>query len=243
MIIWISITNSRQKPTSRSPMVGFDLTLFEKEPVMGIIRGVDEDSLPGVLEAAYSGGLRFLEITLNTPGAFLLIKRAVELFPDFCIGAGTVLSAESTQEAIGHGAQFIVAPNLNEQVAECCIKNNMAYFPGALTPTEIEKAWSSGATMVKVFPASQMGPDYIKLLKGPYDEIKMMAVGGISPKNIPDYFSAGASAVALGGSIFSKSRMANGEFSVIQKEIEEFLFAVNQVYSNMSVIEASNHSN
>jgi len=224
-------------------MVGFDLTLFEKEPVMGIIRGVDEGSLPGVLEAAYAGGLRFLEITLNTPGAFILIKRAAELFPDFCIGAGTVLSAESTQQAIDHGAQFIVAPNLNEQVAECCIKNNTAYFPGALTPTEIEKAWSSGATMVKVFPASQMGPGYIKLLKGPYDEIKMMAVGGISPKNIPDYFSAGASAVALGGSIFSTSRMANGEFSVIQKEIEEFLFAVNQIYSNISVTEVSNHSN
>lgn len=225
-------------------MAGFDLSLFEKEPVMGIIRGVDEDSLPGVLESAYAGGLRFLEITLNTPGAYLLIKRAAELFPDFCIGAGTVLSVESTQQSIDHGAQFIVAPNLNEQVAECCNKNNTAYyFPGALTPTEIEKAWSSGATMVKVFPASQMGPNYIKLLKGPFDQIKMMAVGGISPKNIPDYFSAGASAVALGGSIFSTSRMANGEFSVIQKEIEEFMFAVNQIYSNISVTEVENHSN
>jgi 2-dehydro-3-deoxyphosphogluconate aldolase / (4S)-4-hydroxy-2-oxoglutarate aldolase len=224
-------------------MAGFNLTLFEKEPVMGIIRGVDENSLTGVLEAAYAGGLRFLEITLNTPGALLLIERAVELFPDFCIGAGTVLSVESTQQAIDHGAQFIVAPNLNEQVAECCIKNNMAYFPGALTPTEIEKAWSSEATMVKVFPASQVGPDYIKQLKGPYDEIKIMAVGGISLENIHDYFSAGASAVALGGSILSTSRMANGEFSVIQKEIEKFLFAVNQIYSNIDVTEIANHSN
>jgi 2-dehydro-3-deoxyphosphogluconate aldolase / (4S)-4-hydroxy-2-oxoglutarate aldolase len=224
-------------------MEGFDLTLFEKEPVMGIIRGVDEGSLPGLLEAGYAGGLRFLEITLNTPGAFFLIKRAVELFPDFCIGAGTVLSAESTQQAIDHGARFIVAPNLNEEVAECCIKNNLAYFPGALTPTEIEKAWRSGASMVKVFPASQMGPDYIKLLKGPFDHIKMMAVGGISPKNISDYFSAGVSAVALGGSIFSKSRMANREFSVIQKEIEEFMFAVNQIYSNINLKKFANHSN
>ena len=223
-------------------MSGFDISLFEKEPVMGIIRGVDKDSLPGVLEAAYAGGLRFIEITLNTPGAFLLIKRAVKLFPDFCIGAGTVLSVESTQQAIDNGAQFIVAPNLNEQVAECCIKNNTAYFPGALTPTEIEKAWSSGATMVKVFPASQMGPDYIKLLKGPFEQIKMMAVGGVSPKNIPDYFSAGASAVALGGSIFSTSRMANGEFSVMQKEIEEFMFAVNQNYSNIRETVVANHS-
>lgn len=224
-------------------MAGFDLALFEKEPVVGIIRGVNEDSLPGVLQAAYIGGLRFLEITLNTPGALHLIKKAVELFPDFCIGAGTVLSAESTQQAIDVGAQFIVSPNLNEQVAECCIKNKQAYFPGALTPTEIEKAWSYGATMVKVFPASQMGPGYIKLLKGPFDQIKLMAVGGINPKNIPDYFSAGASAVALGGSIFSVKRMANQEFSIMQKEIEEFMFAVNKIYSNMRVIDIANHSN
>ncbi|MBC8287356.1 MAG: bifunctional 4-hydroxy-2-oxoglutarate aldolase/2-dehydro-3-deoxy-phosphogluconate aldolase [Nitrospinae bacterium] len=223
-------------------MAGFDLTLFEKEPVLGIIRGVDEDSLPGVLQAAYSGGLRYLEITLNTPHALLLIKKAIELFPDFCIGAGTVLSAESSQQAIDVGAQFIVAPNLNEQVAQCCIKNNRAYFPGALTPTEIEKAWSFGATMVKVFPAAQMGPGYIKLLKGPFDKIKLMAVGGISPQNIPDYFSAGASAVALGGSIFSTKRMADRAFSVIQKEIEEFMFAVNKIYSNMGVTDIANHS-
>lgn len=224
-------------------MAGFDLTLFEKEPVLGIIRGVDEDSLPGVLQAAYSGGLRYLEITLNTPGALLLIKKAVELFPGLCIGAGTVLSAESTQQAIDAGAQFIVAPNLNENVAECCVKNKRAYFPGALTPTEIERAWSFRATMVKVFPASQMGPGYIKLLKGPFDKIKLMAVGGISPQNITDYFSAGASAVAMGGSIFSIKRMADREFSVIQKEIEEFIFALNKIYSKISVTDIVNHSN
>ncbi len=223
-------------------MAGFDLTLFEKEPVLGIIRGADENSLSGVLEAAYSGGLRFLEITLNTPGAFLLIKKAAELFPDFCIGAGTVLSDVSAQQAADAGAQFIVAPNSNEQVAKFCIKSNLAYFPGALTPTEIEKAWSFGATMVKVFPASQMGPDYFKLLKGPFDQIKLMAVGGIGPKNIPDYFSAGASAVAMGGSIFSVRRMADRKFSAIQKEIEEFMLAVNKIYSNIS-IDVVSHSN
>ena len=111
-------------------MAGFDLILFEKKPVLGIIRGMDEESLPGVLEAAFSGGLRFLEFTLNTPSAFLLIKKAIEQFPDLCIGAGTVLSAESAQKAVDAGAKFLVAPNLNENVAEFCYKNNLAYFPG-----------------------------------------------------------------------------------------------------------------
>ncbi|MZH46397.1 MAG: bifunctional 4-hydroxy-2-oxoglutarate aldolase/2-dehydro-3-deoxy-phosphogluconate aldolase [Nitrospinae bacterium] len=224
-------------------MAEFDLTLFEQEPVMGIIRGVEKDSLQGVLQAAYEGGLRFLEITLNTPDALLLIKQSVKLFPDFCIGAGTVLSAESTEQVIDAGAKFIVAPNLNEEVAEYCNKNKLAYFPGALTPTEIEKAWRLGATMVKVFPASQMGPDYIKLLKGPFEQIKLMAVGGVNPENIPDYFSAGASAVALGGSIFSTKRMADKAFSVIQKEIEEFILAVNKIYSNINIVDNTKHSN
>jgi len=234
--------SSLQKPASRSLMAGFDLTLFEKKPVLGILRGIDVDSLEGVLEAALSGGLRFLEITLNTSSAFLLIKKASEQFPDFCVGAGTVLSAESAQRAVDAGAKFLVAPNLNEKVAEFCRQNNVVYFPGALTPTEIEKAWSSGATMVKVFPASQMGPNYFKLLKGPFDHIKLMAVGGVGPQNIPDYFSAGASAVALGGSIFSPSRMANREFPTIQKEIEEFMFAVNKICSNISERDLANHT-
>ena len=223
-------------------MAGFDLALFEKKPVLGILRGIDEGSLEGVLKAAFSGGLRFLEITLNTASAFSLIKKASEQFPDFCVGAGTVLSAESAQSAVDAGAKFIVAPNLSETVAEFCHQNNTSYFPGALTPTEIEKAWSFGATMVKVFPASQMGPNYFKLLKGPFDHIKLMAVGGVGPQNIPDYFSAGASAVALGGSIFSPSRMANREFSPIQKEIEEFMFAVDKIYSNINVRDLANHS-
>ena len=127
---------------------------------------------------------------------------------------------------IGLGAIMLQASEDNKFRA-------VAYASRALTPTEIEKAWSFGATMVKVFPAAQMGPDYIRLLKGPFEQIKLMAVGGITPNNISDYFSAGASAVALGGSIFSARRMADKEFSLMQKEIEEFMFAVNKVYSNM----------
>jgi 2-dehydro-3-deoxyphosphogluconate aldolase / (4S)-4-hydroxy-2-oxoglutarate aldolase len=224
-------------------MAGFDLALFEKKPVLGIIRGVSEDSLPDVLEAAFSGGVRFLEITLNTQQAYLLIEKAVEQFPDLCIGAGTVLSIEAGQRAVDAGAKFLVSPNLNDKLAEYCNKSKLAYFPGALTPTEIEKAWSSGATMVKVFPASQMGPNYFKVLKGPFEQIKLMAVGGVDSKNASDYFSAGASAVALGGSIFSLSRMTNREFPAIQKDIEEFMLAVNKIYSTISNVDHANHPN
>ena len=212
----------------------FDLHRFELAPVIGILRGVKEESLQGVAEATLAGGLRFLEITLNTPDAFHLIKKATDQYSELTIGAGTVLSAEEAKKAFDAGAQFIVAPDFEEDVAAFCVENKLAYFPGALTPTEIQKAWKSGATMVKVFPASQMGPDYFKQVKGPFDKVKLIAVGGVNPGNIKNYLDAGADAVALGGSIYSVERMENARFQEIQKDIEEFMFEVKSFYSKIS---------
>jgi len=213
----------------------FNLARFQEEPVLGIIRGVPEESFEGVLSALISAGLRFVEVTLNTPYAPSLSQKASKSFSSsLCIGAGTVLSLADAQKAATAGAKFIVAPTLNEEVAQFCKQQNLAYFPGALTPTEIEKAWNAGATMVKVFPASQMGPEYFRVIKGPLEKVRLMAVGGVGPKNISEYFLAGADAVALGGSILSLSRMRNKEFLLIQKEIEVFLLAVRKFYSNIN---------
>jgi 2-dehydro-3-deoxyphosphogluconate aldolase / (4S)-4-hydroxy-2-oxoglutarate aldolase len=212
----------------------FDLHRFELAPVIGILRGVKEESLQGVAEATLAGGLRFLEITLNTPGSFHLIKKVIDLYPELTIGAGTVLSVEEAKKSFDSGAQFIVAPDFKEEVAAFCVENKLAYFPGALTPTEIHTAWKSGATMVKIFPASQMGPDYFRQVKGPFDKVKLLAVGGVNPGNIKKYLAAGADAVALGGSIYSVERMVNGKYPEIQKDIEEFMFEVKKFYSKIS---------
>ena len=212
----------------------FDLHRFELAPVIGILRGVKEESLQGVAEASIAGGLQFLEITLNTADSLHLIKKATEQFIDLTVGAGTVLSVEEAKKAFDSGAKFIVAPDFEEEVAAFCVENKLAYFPGALTPTEIQRAWKSGATMVKVFPASQMGPEYFKQIKGPLDKIKLIAVGGVNPGNIKKYLGTGADAVALGGSIYSVERMENGRFSEIQKDIEEFMFEVKTFYSKIS---------
>ena len=212
----------------------FDLNRFELAPVIGILRGVKEESLQGVAEASIAGGLQFLEITLNTANSFHLIKKATEQFIDLTVGAGTVLSVEEAKKAFDSGAKFIVAPDFEEEVAAFCVENKLAYFPGALTPTEIQRAWKSGATMVKVFPASQMGPEYFKQIKGPFDKIKLIAVGGVNLGNIKKYLGTGADAVALGGSIYSVERMENGRFSEIQKDIEEFMFEVKTFYSKIS---------
>ena len=212
----------------------FDLHRFELAPVIGILRGVKEESLQGVAEASIAGGLQFLEITLNTADSLHLIKKATEQFIDLTVGAGTVLSVEEAKKAFDSGAKFIVAPDFEEEVAAFCAENKLAYFPGALTPTEIQRAWKSGATMVKVFPASQMGPEYFKQIKGPFDKIKLIAVGGVNSGNIKNYLGAGADAVALGGSIYSVERMENGRFLEIQKDIEEFMFEVKTFYSKIS---------
>ena len=212
----------------------FDLHRFESAPVIGILRGVKEESLEGVLDASITAGLLFIEITLNTQDSYHLIQQATNKYSELTIGAGTVLSKEETKKAFDSGAQFIVAPNFEEEVAAFCVDNNLAYFPGALTPTEIQKAWKYGATMVKVFPVSQMGPDYFKQVKGPFDKVKLIAVGGVNPSNIKKYLGSGADAVAMGGSIYSLQRMENGKFSDIQKDIEDFMFEVKTFYSKIS---------
>ena len=176
------------------------------------MRGIPENHLEGVLDSARDAGLKFLEITLNTDHAFRLIQSASRKYESsLCIGAGTVRTREQAEQAVASGARFLVSPMLNEEVASYCRNQSVPYFPGALTPTEIEKAWQAGATMVKVFPASQWGPSYFREIKGPFEDIPLMAVGGVTPGNIPAYFSSGASAVAVGGSVFSQSRMVQSK--------------------------------
>ena len=212
----------------------FDLVQFDRQPVLGIIRGAPPDSAHGVMQACISAELQYLEFTLNSKEALSCIEEGAREFPEtLCVGAGTVLSVADAERAVNAGAKFIVAPTLNEDVAAYCRERNLPYFPGALTPTEIEKAWNCGATMVKVFPANQMGPGYFSTIRGPFNEIRLMAVGGIRPDNVHSYLGAGASAVALGGSVFSSGRMKNKEFDIIQKEISDFLFAVKAFYSRM----------
>ncbi len=212
----------------------FDLVQFDKQPVLGIIRGAPHDSAHGVMQACISAGLQYLEFTLNSKEALPCIEEGARKFPEaLFIGAGTVLSVADTERAANAGAKFIVAPTLNEAVASYCRDRSLPYLPGALTPTEIEKAWNCGATMVKVFPANQMGPGYFSTVRGPFNEIRLMAVGGVRPDNVHSYLGAGASAVALGGSVFSPERMKNKEFDIIQKEISAFLFAVKTFYSRI----------
>jgi len=210
----------------------FNLSRFKKASALGIIRGASLNNIQGVLDACTSGGLKFVELTLNSEKALSFIELASKEFSsDLCIGAGTVVTLSDATQAVNAGAQFIVSPTLNIDVASYCSSKGLAYFPGALTPSEIEKSWNAGATMVKVFPASQMGPDYLRTVRGPFNKLLLMAVGGIKASNAAEYLRAGASAVAIGGSVFTLSRMQNKEFESIKSEVSEFVSAVKMFYS------------
>jgi 2-dehydro-3-deoxyphosphogluconate aldolase/(4S)-4-hydroxy-2-oxoglutarate aldolase len=139
------------------------------------------------------------------------------------VGAGTVLNLQDFEKAVTAGARFIVCPSIVEDVIQACKNENIPVFPGALTPSEVHRAWEMGATMVKLFPSSVFGPGYIKELKGPFNNIKIMAVGGINEKNVSEYFASGADAVAFGGSIFNLKWMEDKRFDLIENKIHDLI--------------------
>jgi 2-dehydro-3-deoxyphosphogluconate aldolase/(4S)-4-hydroxy-2-oxoglutarate aldolase len=201
---------------------------FSEVPIIGILRGVGPKAVVPVIDAAIEGGLTCIEITLNTPSAIDLISLAAEKCGSrICLGAGTVLTPDACARAIDAGARFIVAPDTSKALIETCAARSTPVIPGALTPTEIHAAWKAGAYMVKVFPVSSLGgPSYIKELRGPFDSIRLLACGGVTLKNLGDYFAAGADGIAFGGSVFGGDCIAKKEYGKISETVRRFVDAV-----------------
>lgn len=209
---------------------------FRKKPMMGILRGVELSQLEPLVEVILSSGLEVIEITMNTKDAPQLIRRAVSLSRKrLMIGAGTVLSMDSLRAALESGATFIVTPVLIQDVLRYCVRHKIPVFPGALTPQEIYRAWSEGATMVKVFPANFFGPEYFKEVKGPFGEIELLACGGVTPENLKTYFQNGAAAVAVGASVFKNEWLQEKDFSSIAGLIREYLQQLPKKYAAKNI--------
>ena len=201
-----------------------DLDRFKQLPIMGILRGIEARIIDPLVETVISAGLQTIEITMNTPRASDLIHRMVCTAKGrLTIGAGTVLNINECHEAIDAGATFIVLPTLIEDVVQFCTKNNIPVFPGALTPQEIFNAWRAGASMVKLFPAKFFGPSYIKEIKAPFQDVQLMACGGVTLDNVQEFFENGASAVSFGASVFRKEWLQNNSFSQIKSMIRGFV--------------------
>jgi len=207
-----------------------DLKRFEQMPLLGILRGISEADVVPLVETVIGSGLGTIEITMNTTSAAAIIKKVVKAAgKKLVVGAGTVLSKDDFLAAVDAGASFIVMPACIGEVMALCRKQKIPAFPGALTPTEVFNAWNAGAAMVKVFPAGLFGPKYIKELKGPYDRIKLMAVGGVDTANIAEFFSCGADAVAFGASVFRKEWLEKKDFASIGKLVKEYVDKVKKV--------------
>jgi len=203
---------------------------IETTGVVAIIRASDSDELIHVVDALHRGGLTCIEVTMTTPNALSVISESRKACGDkAAIGVGSVLDPETARAAILAGAQFVVAPITCEATIEMCKRYGTPVVPGAMTPTEVVRAWQAGADMVKVFPTSSLGPSVIKDIKGPLPQIKLLPTGGVNLDTVASFIKAGASAVGVGGALVSKKAMQERDFDTIRNTAAEFLKRVRQV--------------
>lgn len=208
----------------------FSWDLLEKMPIVGILRDFPAKQVEKLSACYATSGLTTLEITMNSEGAAQAIASLQKSFQgQLNIGAGTVCTLEELEKALEAGAQFIVTPIVDELVINRCVSNNIPVFPGAYTPTEIYKAWSLGAGMVKVFPASKLGPDYIKEVLAPLNHIKLMPTGGVSLENLRDFMKAGAKGLGIGSQLIPKSLVENNDWETLTEHFSKFVNEVNGI--------------
>jgi 2-dehydro-3-deoxyphosphogluconate aldolase/(4S)-4-hydroxy-2-oxoglutarate aldolase len=190
--------------------------LIRKEKIIAIARGVRKDQIVNLAEAILAGGIKMLEVTCNTDGVFEMIKMLREKMAGrMYIGAGTVITTQLAEKAINTGAEFIIAPDTNTEVIDYCVKHDVAVLPGAATATEILAAKRHGAKMVKIFPASALGVNYIKALRGPIDNVDFVAVDGVRPENMAEFFAVGCVAIGIGASVARKEYVEKGDWKAI----------------------------
>src|SRR5436305_24519 len=195
--------------------------------IVPVVRASSPEQAVQVVEAIMAGGLPVLEITMTVPGAVQVIKELVKRFDDAIVGAGTVLDAEAARACIDAGARFIVSPALNLDTIVCCRELDVAVMPGALTPTEVVSAWNAGADLVKVFPAGALGgASYIKSLKAPLPQIKLVPTGGVTLANAGAFIEAGAAAVGVGADLVDTKAIRAGQPEKITQAARAFIEAV-----------------
>jgi 2-dehydro-3-deoxyphosphogluconate aldolase / (4S)-4-hydroxy-2-oxoglutarate aldolase len=184
--------------------------------VVAVIRLKDPTKLRSVVDALAAGGVRALEVTMTVPHAIELIAELAPTLPaGFLLGAGTVTDAETARRAIAAGAQFIVSPVFRSEVITAAHAEDVPAMPGCFTPTEILNAWDCGADVVKVFPATAVGPGYLKDVRAPLPHVKLMPTGGVTVDNVGDWIRAGAVAVGVGSALLDAKAIESGEMAPI----------------------------
>jgi 2-dehydro-3-deoxyphosphogluconate aldolase / (4S)-4-hydroxy-2-oxoglutarate aldolase len=175
--------------------------------IIAVLRGIDSNRMVPIVRALYEGGIKAVEVTLNHPDSIKSIAILENEFSkDLLIGAGTVLDPDAARAAVSAGAKFIISPSLNLKTIEMTKRLGVVSIPGAYTPTEIVTAYENGADFVKVFPATALGPSFLKDMKGPLPHIPLIPTGGIHVGNAFEFLQAGAVAIGVGSSLVSASQ-------------------------------------
>lgn len=203
---------------------------IEEEKIVAIVRGVAKEDLVPLVEAMYEGGIRLVEVTygkLSDEDTANCIKLLSEQFAGkMYVGAGTVLTKKQVALTKKAGGAFIISPDANKSVIRKTKSMQMVSIPGVLTPSEITKAVRSGADFVKLFPVTSMGPEYVKAVKAPLADIKMLAVGGVDETNMADYLKVGISGFGIGSNIVNKKMIENKDFAGITELCKKYVEVV-----------------
>ncbi len=192
--------------------------------IVAIIRATSGEQLVSVAEALYDGGIDVIEVTFTVPGVLDVISAVRKRLGDkVLLGAGTVLDPESARAALLAGAEFLVSPTVNLDVIKMCRRYDKLMMCGAYTPTEILTAWEAGSDIVKVFPADIGGPAYLKAIKGPLPQVRLMPTGGVNLETLPKFIEAGACAVGLGSQLVEKNAVEQGNVARIRELAQQYV--------------------
>ena len=195
--------------------------------VVAVIRMKDADKLRAVVDAIAEGGVRAIEVTMTVPGAVGLIEKLAATLPsDVVLGAGTVTDAATARAVIDAGARFVVGPVFRPEVMAACHERDVAVCPGCFTPTEILDAHERGADIVKVFPATALGPQFIKDVRAPLPQVRLMPTGGVSLDNAGDWIRAGAVAVGVGSALVDSTAIDAGRLDVLTSNARRIVASV-----------------
>lgn len=185
--------------------------------IVAVVRSESSESLLKVVQALADGGVTAAEITFTVPDAVEVIRQVRREVGDrIVLGAGTVLDPETARAALLAGAEYVVAPVVNLEVIRLCRRYDKVVMPGAFTPTEVLSAWEAGADVVKVFPADVGGPAYLKALRGPLPQVRLMPTGGVDLNTAEAFLKAGACCLGVGGALVEAKTIAAGDFGRIQ---------------------------
>ncbi len=206
-----------------------DLDRILREKIVAVMRFDRGEPLIQAARALISGGVTIMEVTFTVPQAHKVLEQLAEALGDqVLLGAGTVLDAPTARIALLAGARFLVCPHLDRRIIELGHRYDALVIPGAFTATEVLQAWQSGAAMVKIFPADVGGPAYLRALRGPLPQVRLMPTGGVNLKTAADFLQAGASALGVGGALVEPRAVEAGDWKRIEELARQFVHCVAQ---------------